>query len=240
MTAGMAITLSDIGTEVRGITQELIPFNVPLGFPIVNPLSRKQLQFRKEYKITGITIQEAVNGVLFGNYRSFMDVKTETYSRARGTRRLVFNPFTRELEQVGRRFTGDAGASAGRGTAALMVAALGVIEWRISIYPGANSTRVALRFDTKANLFGGHFYIIAKAAQDGVVLEDDWTTAGGADMKTSYMMMANLVLLTHPKGFEQIAGEIVVEAKRARAAGMPYVGEIGAPSVNEDEKTATV
>jgi hypothetical protein len=218
----------------------MIPFNVPVGLPLVNPLSKKQLQFRKEYKITGITLQEAVNGVMYGNYRSFMDIKTETYSRERGRRHLIFNPFTRELEHVGRTMTGDIGASAGRGTAALMVAALGPVEWHMSIYPGATDTRVTMRFDTHANLFGGHFYIIAKAAADGVVLEDDWTTAGGADMKTSYMPMANLVLLTHPKGFEQIAGELVVEAKRARAAGMLYSGEIGTPSVNEDQKTATV
>lgn len=233
MTANSSqIAISDYGTEVRAVGQHLVPFNIPLGFPLVNPFSKKQMQFKKEYKVTGVTLDEAVNGVLFGNYRSFMDIKRETYNRKDRTRNLVFNPFTIELEQLGGK-TGEMGAAAGRSTASLIGASLGLIEWNIWVDPVSTADRVSLYYQTTNDMFSGHFHINARTAPDGVILEDDWTTGGGGDMRTSYLLMANLVLMTHPKGFEQIAGEFVAEVQRARMAGTPYVGEIGLPSVEE-------
>ena len=229
------ITIGDIGTEIRTIAQHMVPFNIPLGIPLVNPFSDKQMHFRKQYKVTGVTVEEAVTGVLFGNYRDFMDIKSETYSRAGRTRELEFNPFTKKLEEIGQG-AGEAGVAAGRGTATLMGASLGLITWKISVDPASTADSVSLIFQTTNYLFSGHFKINAKTAPggDGVILEDDWTPEGGADMRTDYLPMANLVLATHPLGFEQIAGQFVAEVQRARARGTRYVGEIGPPSVEQD------
>ena len=226
------IAISDFGTEIRAVGQQFVPFKIPLGLPLVNPFSKKQMHFRKEYKVTGVTMDEAVTGVLFGNYRSFMDVKRETYNRRERTRNLVFNPFTIELEQLGAK-TGDMGAAAGRGTASLIGAGLGLIEWNIWVDPASTSDHVSLHFKTTNDMFSGHFFINATRAGDDVILEDDWTPEGGSDMRTSYLLMANLVLMTHPKGFEQIAAQFVAEVRRARMSGTPYIGEIGSPSVEE-------
>ena len=232
-TSSPQIGISDFGTEIRAVEQELVPFKIPLGFPLVNPFSKKQMHFRKEYRVTNVTLEEAVTGVLFGNFRPFMDVKRETYNRRERTRNLVFNPFTVELEQLGGK-TGDMGAAAGRGTASLIGAGLGLIEWNIWVEPSSTAERVQLHFQTTNDMFSGHFFINATKAGDDVILEDDWTTDGGANMRTSYLLMANLVLMTHPKGFEQIAANFVEEVERARMRGMPYLGEIGPPSVEEE------
>ena len=228
------ITIGDIGTEIRTIAQHMVPFNIPLGIPLVNPFSDKQMHFRKQFKVTGVTVDEAGTGVLFANYRDFMDIKWETYSRARRTRHLQFNPFTKKLEETGRKL-GEAGEAAGRGTATLMGASLGFITWKISIDPASTADSVSLHFQTTNYLFSGHFKINAKTAPggDGVILEDDWTPEGGADMRTSFLPMANLVLATHPLGFEQMAAEFVAEVQRARASGTKYIGEIGPPSIEE-------
>jgi hypothetical protein len=37
--------------------------------------------------------------------------------------------------------------------------------------------------------------------------------------------------MTHPLGFAQIAEEFVEEVRRAKAAGVPFTGEIAAPSI---------
>ena len=229
-----AITIVEIGTEIKDIAQQLIPFNIPLGLPLVNPFSDKQMRFRKQYKVTGVTVDEAVTGVLFANYRDFMDIKWETYSRTGRTRHLEFNPFTKKLEELGRN-AGEAGEAAGRGTAALMGTTLGLITWKIWVDPASTPYSVSLYFQTTSDLFSGHFKINAKATPggDGVILEDDWTPEGGADMRTHYVLMANLVLSTHPLGFEQIAGQFVAEVRRARAGGTRYIGEIGPPSNEE-------
>ena len=232
MAAGSPITITEVGTDIRAISQALVPFDIPVGFPVVNPFSDKQMHFRKQYKISGVTVDEAVTGVLFSNYRTFMDVKEETYSRTGRTRHLSFNPFTIELEQLGRR-TGEMGATAARGTAALMGAGLGFIEWTIRIVPPLAPDAVSLLFTTTNALFSGHFRINVRTAPGGVLLEDDWTPTGGADMRTGFLLMANLVLLTHPKGFEHIADQFIAEITRARARGAEYVGEIGPPSVEE-------
>jgi hypothetical protein len=224
------VAISDFGPDVRWIGQAGLPFNTPLLVPIVNPFVHKQMQFLKKYKVTGITLDEARTGVLYGNYRPFMDVKEETYSRTRRTRHLVFNPFTREMEKYGG-YLGGLGVSAGQTTAAMMQAALGVITWDIREEPMTSPELASLEYKTTNRLFSGYFKIRARQAPDGVILEDDWTTEGGSDMRTSFLPMANLVLMTHPLGFEQIAGEIVDEVRRARAAGLSYTGEIGAPSI---------
>lgn len=230
MTMPAPITLSDYGVEARWIGQDLVPLEVPLGIPIVNPFSHKQMQFFKQYKVTGISLAEARTGILLSNYRPFMDIKEETYSAARGTRHLIFNPFVKEMEKYGE-YIGSLGASSGGTVASMMGMMLGLITWDITEEPRTNPNTVSFEFKTTSRLFWGRFKIRAHQLDDGVLLEDDWTTRGGSDMRTSFLPMANLVLMTHPKGFEQIAAQLVDEIKRARAAGMPYRGEIGAPSV---------
>ena len=229
-----AIAMTDFGTMIRDIAQQFIPINVWLGVPLVNPFSDKQMHFRKQFKVTGVTVDEAVTGVLFANYHSFMDIKWETYSRARRTRHLQFNPFTKKLEELGRN-VGEAGEAAAKRTASLMGTTLGLITWKIWVDPASTPYSVSLYFQTISDLFGGHFKINAKAAPggDGVILEDDWTPEGGADMRTNFLPMANLVLATHPLGFDQIAENFVKEVKRTRGSGAQYIGEIGPPSVEE-------
>lgn len=230
MPASDVIRMEDYGSAVRWIEQRLIPFQTPLLLPIVNPFSCKQMHFRREYRVTGITVDEARDGVLFGNYRGFMDIKKETYDRTRRTRALTFNPFTLEMQRYGR-MVGELGEATGREMASVMVSMLGLITWEISEDPGATPDLVSLNFKTTNALFGGHFKIKVRSTTDGVILEDDWRPEGGADMRTDYLAMANLALATHPRGFEQIADVVVEEVKRARARNAPYVGEIGPPSV---------
>jgi hypothetical protein len=225
-----AVAITDFGADVRWIGQAGLPFHTPLGMPIVNPFVEKQMQFLKRYKVTGVTLEEARTGVLYGNYRPFMDIKEETYSRKRRSRYLIFNPFTREMEMYGRHL-GSLGVTAGQTTAAVMQAALGLITWDIHEEHTTEPDVVSFEYKTINRLFHGVFRIRVKAATDGVILEDDWTTDGGSDMRTNYLPMANLVLMTHPLGFEHIGNQFVEELRRARAAGVPYVGEIGPPSV---------
>ena len=235
MTASQsAISEVEIGTEIKTIGQQMIPFNIPLFVPLVNPFSDKQLHFRAQFRVTGVTVDEAVNGILFANFHEFMDIKWENYSRERRTRHLEFNPFTKKLEELGRN-VGDVGEALGRGTAAVMGGVLGLITWKISVDPSSTDDSVRLYVDTVSDLFGGHFFLNAVASPDGdgVILEDDWTPEGGADMRSNFLAMANLVLSTHPLGFEQIASNFVEEVKRSRAAGTAYVGEIGPPSVEK-------
>jgi hypothetical protein len=225
-----AVEIRDLGDGVLWIGQWGVPFQTPLGVPIVNPLADKQMQFLKRYKVTGVTLDEASTGILFCNCRPFMDIKEETYSRTRRTRRLTFNPFTREMEKYGGH-AGQVGVIFGRTTAYMMQTTLGTITWDIREEPGSPEGVASFEYNTTSRFFRGKFRIRAKAVEDGVVLEDDWTTVGGSDMRTGFLPMANLVLMTHPLGFEQIADEFVQEVRRARAASVPYTGEIGAPSV---------
>jgi hypothetical protein len=224
----MDITIADHGETTRWIGQAGVPFRTPLGFPLVNPLVHKQMQFRKEYKVTGVTLDEARTGILCGNYRPFMDIREETFSRNARTRRLVFNPFTVEMEKYCG-VAGDLGTSSGRMMGSAMGAMLGLITWEISEDPPRPGV-AAFEFKTINRLFSGHFKIRVRADGDGVIFDDDWTTEGGSDMRTEFLPMANLVLLTHPKGFEHIVREFVDEVRRARAARQPYTGEIGPPS----------
>ncbi|HSL23770.1 MAG TPA: hypothetical protein VK886_19715 [Vicinamibacterales bacterium] len=233
------ITLAHYGDESRWIGQDLVPFEVPLGVPFVNPFSDKQMQFRRQYKVTGMSLEEACTGILFGNYRPFMDIREETYSRSARTRKLTFNPFTREMEQYAG-YAGELGKLSARGMAGMMVAMLGMVTWDITEEPRADPNVVSFLFKTTNRLFSGHFRIRVLAVDDGVIVDDDWTTAGGSDMRTSFLPMANLVLLTHPLGFNHIVRQMVEELKRAHAAGVPYRGEIGAPSVDQTTPGASV
>src|SRR5262249_14851190 len=154
----------------------------------------------------------------------------EAYDRTRRTRHLVFNPFTREMEAYGGAI-GSLGVASGQAVASVMQAALGTITWDIAERPSGESGVAAIEFKTASRFFCGHFWIRARDVDGGVILEDAWTVAGGSDMRTAYMPMANLVLMTHPKGFAQIAEQFVEEVRRARAGDVEYVGEIGPPSV---------
>ena len=232
MSATSEIRLIPLPGDFRGIEQALVPFRVPLGLPFVNPFAEKQMQFYAEYKITGITVDEAVTGILFGNFRPFTEVKQERYNRRARTRTLTFNPFTRQME-VTAGALGDMAVAAGHQTGEAMGGALGLIDWKYWVDAASTPDRMIVQVQTHTWLFGGRFRFVVKAAADGVILADDWTTANGNDMRSNWMMMANLALMTHPMGFHHIAQNIVDEVRRARAAGVPYVGEIGSPSIDE-------
>jgi hypothetical protein len=230
MAATNVICMEDYGSHVRWIAQRLIPSQTPLLLRIVNVFSYEQLHFPRHYKVTGITVEGAGNGVLFGNYGSFIDVRCETCDRVRRTHELTFNPFTVEMQRYGR-MAGDPDEATGRVMASAMVSMLGLITWRISEDPGATADVVSLNFNTTNELFGGDFKLLARNAPGGVILEDDRRREGGGDVRTNYLAMANLALTTHPRGFEQIAEKVVEEVTRARAKGVPYTGEIGPPSI---------
>jgi len=170
---------------------------------------------------------------MFGNYNGLMDIKKETYSRKLRKRFLIFNPFTREMERIGGG-AGALGAKLGRAIASSMVTMLGLIEWEMTEDPSSNAEVVSINVRVKNNLFFGDFKIRAHRDPNGVILEDDWCPDGGSDMRTKTLAMANLVLATHPKGFEQIAEQIAEEVDRARKKGVKYIGEIGPPSEEID------
>ncbi len=224
------IVLEPFGKETKSIQQAGIPFNVPLGLPVFNPFAGKRMHFRTEYKVDCVSVEELIQGVLFADYREFMDIKKETYSRRNRTRYIHFNPFTKEFEKEGKRL-GEAGAAAGRSMAAMMVAALGLIEWNLTQDPGMSQDEGSVDVKVTNKLFFGHFKIRARRQEDGVLFEDNWCPSGGGDMRTEYLAMANLVLTTHPKGFEQLAERVIEEITRARQKGIPYIGEIGSPSI---------
>lgn len=221
--------VEEYGRGVRCIKQKHVPFNTPLGLPFANPFADKQMLFRRQYKLTGVDLEEAREGIMFGNYRHLMDIKKETYSRKQRKRYLIFNPFTKEMERMGRR-AGELGAKTGRGIAALMVKMLGLIEWEVSEDPSTSEDEATINIKVTNKLFFGCFKIRIRRTPDGVILEDDWCPEGGADMRTKTLAMANVVLATHPKGFEQIAAQVVEEIDRAKRKGRTYIGEIGPPS----------
>jgi hypothetical protein len=217
------------GTEIMRIQQSGIPFRVPLMLPIVNPLVEKRMLFKMQFRISNVSVEEVIQGVLFANNYSFMDIKKECYSRQNRTRYILFNPFTREFDKEGKRL-GVIGSSVGRSFAALMVAALGLIEWELSLDPGHSEHKASVNVKVTNRLFGGHFKIHARREGNSVLFEDDWTPSGGGDMRTSYMAMANIVLMTHPKGFSQVADRIIEEISASRSKATVYTGEIGPPS----------
>lgn len=217
------------GKTVREIQQQGIPFNVPIGLPIVNPFVEKQMRFKAQYKLTGVSLEEVREGLMFGDYRSFMDMKMETFSREARTRHFKLNPFTKKMEEVlGGKF-GRAGVRTGHAVAAFMVRMLGLVEWEMSEDPVTSPDLACIDVKVTSRFFRGHFKFRIHREPDGVILDDDWLPEGGGDVRTPAFPMAFLVLNTHPLGFDQIAERVVEEIVQTRNAGRPYSGQIGPP-----------
>ena len=221
--------ISIYGTTVREIEQSGVPFNVPLFVPVVNPFAEKRLLFKARYKLTGVTLEEVREGIMFADFRPFMDRKMETYDRVKRTRHFKINPFTRKLEEVlGGRF-GTTGTNAGHAVAAGMVAMLGGLVWGMSEGPGTDPDVFKIHVYVTSRVLRGHFKFRIFRMADGVILDDDWLPAGGGDVRTATLPMATLVLETHPLGFEQITEQLVEEILQARREGVTYEGRIGPP-----------
>ncbi len=114
--------------------------------------------------------------------------------------------------------------------AAAMVAMLGLVEWHMSEEPVTNPDLVTIHVKVTSRFFRGVFKFRVHRQPDGVIVDDDWLPEGGGDVRTATLPMANLVLQTHPLGFEQIVERVVEEIVQARKQGRPYIGQIGAPS----------
>jgi hypothetical protein len=218
------------GKDTRAIQQSGIPFNIPVGVPIANPFVRKQMLFRARYKVTGVTLEEVREGVLFANFRDFMDMKMETFSRTARTRHFKINPFKKKFEEVLGSKLGKAGTRAADAVADSMVAMLGLVEWEMSEEPITNPDLVTIHIKVTSRFFGGHFKFRISREPDGVIVDDEWRPEGGGDVRAGSVPMANLVLATHPLGFEQIVERAVEEILQAQNQGRPYVGQIGPPS----------
>ena len=219
------------GKETREIQQAGVPFNIPLGVPIANPFVEKQMLFFAQYKLTGVTLEEVREGVMFANFRDFMDIKMETFSRKNRTRHFKINPFKKKMEEVlGGKF-GQFGTRTGDAIADFMVKMLGLVEWEMSEEAITDPDLVTVHVKVTSDHFRGHFKFRIHRKPDGVILDDDWLPKGGGDVRTGTIPMANLVLTTHPLGFEQIAERVVEEIIEAKNQGSPYVGQIGLPSV---------
>ena len=231
--------IQKLGRETRRIRQSGIPIDVPLGVPIANPFAEKQLLFKGSYRLSGITLEDVREGLLFASYRDFMDIKSESFSRRARTRELVFNPFKKKLEEVLGGIFGKLGIRVAGAVADFMVGLLGLIEWRLSEEPAPDPDAASIHVAVKSKLFGGHFRFRIHREPDGVVLDDDWLPEAGANLRAGSLAMANLVLGTHPLGFEQIAERVVEEILQAHAQGRPYAGEIGPPSVDLDRAPQT-
>jgi hypothetical protein len=154
----------------------------------------------------------------------------ETYSRRGRTRHFKLNPFTIKMGEVGQRHLGQFGARRGRALAALMVARLGLVEWKVFEEPRSDPDLVSIHVDLRSKYFGGYFKFRVRRHPEGVILDDDWLPEGGGDVRTQSLPMGNVVLMTHPLGFEQIAERVVEEIVEAKTSGSPYVGQIGPPS----------
>ena len=222
--------ITKFGTDTREIQQSGIPFNIPLGVPVANPFAEKQMLFRARYKLSGVTLEDVREGVMFGNFRDFMDMKMETFSRKARTRHFKINPFKKKLEEVLGGTFGSVGNRTGDAMADLMVAMLGLVEWQMAEEPITDPDVVTVHVDVTSKLFKGHFKFRIYREPDGVIVDDDWRPEGGGDVRTGTIPMANLVLTTHPLGFEQIVERVVEEILQAQSEGRPYAGQIGPPS----------
>lgn len=220
----------DHGTPVCRIRQRGVPFDVPPWLPLVNPFVEKRLLFRAQYRLAGITLAEAREGLLFADYSRFMDMKLEEFSRSGRTRHFRMNPFTKKLGEVLGPVLGQAGVRAGAAVAAFMVRMLGLVEWEMAEEKQASPDAVVVRVKVTSRFFRGLFLFRMKRDGDDVIVDDDWLPEDGGDVRTPAFPMGVLVLNTHPLGFEQIAEQAVEEILRARGAGRPYVGEIGPPA----------
>lgn len=219
--------IETFGKVTREIQQAGIPFNVPVGVPIANPFVPKQLLFRARYKVTGVTLEDIREGVMFASFRDFMAMTLEEFDRAARTRHFKLNPFKLKFREVlGSKF-GKVGIRATDAVADFMVAMLGLVEWHMREEPGTSPDLVTIHVDVTNKLFKGHFKFRITREAGGVIVDDEWRPEGGGDVRTGTLPMANLVLMTHPLGFEQIVERVVEEILQAQHAGRPYVGQIG-------------
>ncbi len=222
--------IADYGTKTLEIQQKGIPFNVRLFVPIANPFAEKQMRFKAQYKVAGVDLEDMREGLMFGNFTSFMDMKLDEYSRKDRTRHFIINPFTKKLEEVWGGALGRAGVAAGHGVAAAMVKMLGLVEWHMSEKATGKQDLAVIHVKVTSRFFRGVFLFRVHRQSDGVIVDDDWLPEGGGDVRTATLPMANLVLSTHPLGFEQIVQRAVEEILQAKKQGRRYEGQIGPPS----------
>jgi hypothetical protein len=123
------------GETVRCIEQRGVPFNVAVGVPILNPFVDKLMRFKAQYRLKGISLEEAREGIMFGNFHGFMDAKLEEFDREKRTRHFKINPFTKKFEEILGGKLGGLGTHAGHSMAATMVWALGLVEWHMTEQP---------------------------------------------------------------------------------------------------------
>jgi hypothetical protein len=176
---------------------------------------------------------------MFGDFSSFMDRKMETFSRKNRTRHFKINPFTKKLEEVLGGSAGQLGVYTGQSVAAFMVAMLGLVEWEMNEEETGDPDLACIHVNVTSRFFRGHFKFRIHRQSDGVLLDDDWLPSGGGDVRTATIPMANLVLSTHPLGFEQIAERVVEEILEARGEKRSYKGQIQPPAVDLDAKPAS-
>lgn len=218
------------GKTVRCIEQRGVPFNVAVGVPILNPFVDKLMRFKAQYRLRGISLEEAREGIMFGNFHSFMDMKLEEFDREKRTRHFKLNPFTKKMEEVlGGKF-GRAGIVTGDSVASTMVWALGLVEWHMIEQPITDPDLVVIHVDVTSRFFKGHFLFRIHRQPDGVIVDDDWLPEGGGEVRARSLPMAWLVLETHPVGFEQIVERVADEVVRAQHEGRPYAGELTEPT----------
>ena len=217
------------GRKTRNIQQRGIPFTVPIGVPIVNPFVEKQMRFKAQYKLKDVSLEEVHEGIMFGDFRSFMDMKMEEFSREKRTRHFKLNPFTKKMEEVlGGKF-GQIGVRTGHSVAAFMVRMLGLVEWQVSEDPVTSPDLVSIHVNVTSRFFRGHFKFRVRREPDGVIVDDDWLPEGGGDVRARSLPMAWLVLKTHPLGFEQIVERVSEEILQAQRARRPYTGQLTSP-----------
>jgi hypothetical protein len=218
------------GKTIRRIRQRGVPFDVPIFLPLINPFVGKRVLFKTQYRLAGVSLEDVREGVMFGDFRSFLDIGIEEFNRKTRTRHFTENPFTKKFEETLGGLFGRAGVWIGHQVAAVIVWALGMVEWQMSEDAMTNPDLASIRVHVSAGCFRGHFKIRVQRESDGVLLTDDWLPEGGGDVRTPTFPMAVLMLKTHPMGIEQIAERVVEEIVQARNAGKPYVGQIGPPS----------
>jgi len=217
------------GRTTLRIRQRGIPFDVPIGAPIVNPFVEKSMRFKAQYKLTNVSLEDVREGIMFGDFRGFMDMKLEEFSRENRTRHFKLNPFTKKMEEaLGAKF-GRLGVRTGHTVAAFMVRMLGLVEWHVSEEPVTSPDLVSIHVKVTSRFFGGHFKFRIHRQPDGVIVDDDWLEEGGGDVRARSLPMAWLVLKTHPLGFEQIVERVADEIVQAEHAGQPYVGQLKSP-----------
>jgi hypothetical protein len=88
------------GKTTRRIRQRGVPFDVPIGVPVVNPFVEKQMRFKAQFTLSGVSLEDVREGLLFADYSGFMDMKVETFNRKARTRHFKINPFTKKMEEV--------------------------------------------------------------------------------------------------------------------------------------------